>query len=183
MEIVRGLSVQLRAAEEAVGSAVSFAAVVEAANVFAKLSRAIRLIVLLEMKADEALRALLGGRPAPRAAAGRAPPPDELAPEPTAEAELAAELQQEAAPETESAAETERLVERDASAITLDCYDDIRAAARERLFLDRNYADFLTRPLEQLVPDLCRDLGLTAHRRRHAGRAAGRETAPPPPER
>src|SRR5205814_2117427 len=107
-----------------------------------------------------------------RAAAAAAPPPQD-------EAELTAELQEEAAPEAEPAAETERLVERNANASALAHYDDIRAAARERLFLDRNYADFLTRPLEQLIGDLCRDLGLTAGHLQRARRRAREGIRPP----
>ena len=120
MEIVRGLSVQLRAAEQAAGTAVSFAALVEAADVFAKLSRAIRLVMMLEMRAEEALQALLSGRPAPGAKAAGPPPPVPQVPDPTAQAELAAELaadlDRDAAPETDPAAEAERLVEREAPA-------------------------------------------------------------------
>src|SRR5438552_1513821 len=93
MEIVRALGEQLRAAEQAAGPGLALSAVLEAADVFAKLSRAIRLIMMLEMRAEEALCALLEGRPAPRAAAAAtvaAPPPPDAA-------ELTAELQEEAA--------------------------------------------------------------------------------------
>src|SRR5580693_9473176 len=153
MEIVRALDKQLRAAQEAAGPHVALPLLIEASAAFAKLSRAIRLVMMLELRADEALRAALALPPAASAAT---------------------------IPEAARVPALRR-------AADLGRYDDIRAAARERLFLDRNYADFLTRPLDRLIPDLCRDLGLTPARLRAAGCEsrleirAQRPLPPPPP--
>jgi len=198
MEIVRALDKQLRAAHEAAGPHVALPLLIEASAAFAKLSRAIRLVMMLELRADEALRAALAGSSA--AATGPVPQSarEPAAPEPVA----APSPKPETAEDSESLAEAEQLAERDPAetrvnpeetaaalrrAAALGRYDDIRAAARERLFLDRNYADFLTRPLDRLIPDLCRDLGLTPARPRAAGCEgrleirAPRPPSPPPP--
>ncbi len=67
MEIVRALDKQLRAAQEAAGPGVASPLVIEAADAFIKLSRAIRLIIMLQTRAEDALRPLLAGRPTTRA--------------------------------------------------------------------------------------------------------------------
>jgi len=193
MEIIRALDKQLRPAHEAAGPHVALPLLTEASVAFAKLSRAIRLIMMLEQRADEALRAALAGPraaatgPLPRSAREPATPevtPPEITPEP------------ETAGDSETLAEAEHLAEREPAETGVDPeetaaalrraaaagrYDDIRAAARERLFLDRHYADFLTRPLDRLIPDLCRDLGLTPARLREAGCESRLEIRPPRP--
>lgn len=195
MEIVEALAEQLRAARDAAASeAPSLPLLIEAADAFARLSRAIRLIMMLETRAEEALRVAMAGRPPSRAivATDAAPQAEREPTAPQSATDVASDVE-----ETEGAeilAEGERVAEREPAerfadpeqtaaalrrAAALGLYDDIRAAARERLFLDRNYADFLTRPLEQLIPDLCRDLGLTAAALRTAGCAARVETPPP----
>jgi hypothetical protein len=194
MEIVRALDKQLRAAHEAAGPAVALPLLIEASAAFAKLSRAIRLVMMLELRADEALRAALAGPPA--SAAGPIP---RSAREPAAPEPVAAPVPEpETAKDSETLTETEHLAEHEPAetgvdpeqtaaalrrAAALGRYDDIRAAARERLFLDRNYADFLTRPLDRMIPDLCRDLGLAPARLRAAGcesRLEIRAPRPPP---
>ena len=197
MEIIRALDKQLRAAHEAAGPHVALPLLIEASAVFAKLSRAIRLIMMLELRAEEALSAALAGHPV--AAAGVVPQParEPAAPEVTPP-NVAPEP--ETAQDSETLVEAEHLAEREPAekganpeepaaalrrAAAAGRYDDIRAAARERLFLDRNYADFLTRPLDRLIPDLCRDLGLTLPRLREAGCESRLEIhppRPPPPE-
>jgi len=201
MEIVRALDKQLRAAQEAAGPHVALPLLIEASSVFAKLSRAIRLVMMLELRADEALRAALAGLPAsaagPAPRSAREPVAPEVTPPPVMPPEVMPEV--ETAEDSETLAETEHLSEREPVETGVDReetaaalrraaaagrYDDIRAAARERLFLDRNYADFLTRPLDRLIPDLCRDLGLTPARLREAGcesRLEIRAPRPPPP--
>jgi len=196
MEIIRALDKQLRAAHEAAGPHVALPLLIEASAVFAKLSRAIRLIMMLELRAEEALSAALAGHPV--AAAGVVPQParEPAAPEVTPP-NVAPEP--ETAQDSETLVEAEHLAEREPAekganpeepaaalrrAAAAGRYDDIRAAACERLFLDRNYADFLTRPLDRLIPDLCRDLGLTPARLREAGcenRLEIRPPRPPPP--
>src|SRR5580693_5725703 len=68
MEIVRALDKQLRAAQEAAGPHVALPLLIEASAAFAKLSRAIRLVMMLELRADGALRAALALPPAASAA-------------------------------------------------------------------------------------------------------------------
>src|SRR5580692_11266315 len=68
MEIVRALDKQLRAAHEAAGPGVALPLLIEASAAFAKLSRAIRLVMMLAMRAEDALCAALARPPA--AAAG-----------------------------------------------------------------------------------------------------------------
>ena len=183
MEIVRALDKQLRAAHEAAGPHVALPLLIEASAAFAKLSRAIRLVTMLELRAEEALSAALAGSSA--AATGPAPQTEResAAPEVTPPSVMPPEVMPdvETAEDSETLAEAEHLAEREPAEAAVDPeqtaaalrraadagrYDDIRAAARERLFLDRNYADFLTRPLDRLIPDLCRDLGLTPARLR-----------------
>jgi len=159
---------------------------------------------MLEFRADEALCAALAGSPAAAAASvpqpAREPAAPEVAPPAVTSPEVMPDV--ETAEDGETLAEAEQLAEREPAetgvdpeqtaaalrrAADLGRYDDIRAAARERLFLDRNYADFLTRPLDRLIPDLCRDLGLTPARLRAAGCEsrleirAQRPLPPPPP--
>ncbi len=182
MEIVRALDKQLRAAQQAAGPGVASPLVIEAADAFIRLSRAIRLTMMLQTRAEDALRPLLAARPPARATAPSVPPPETVADDETSQ-ETESLAEDEPVAEREPA---EPLVEREAAAAALGraaalgLYDDIRAAARECLFLDCNYADFLTRPLDQLIPDLCRDLGLTPARLREAGCEARLNVRPPP---
>ena len=181
MAMVCALDERLRAAQAEAGPGVPLPLMLEAVDLFCKLSRSVRLIIMLEVRAEEALEALLRGRPEPRKAAPPIPAPIAV---PVADAE----------PEVETLDETETLVDRESPpespsktatvgpASPRFSNDDVRAAARERLFLDRHYADFLTRPLDQLIPDLCRDLGFKPWLVREIGwepRFAGAPLEPP----
>ena len=191
MAIVCALNERIRAAQAASGTGVPMALMVEAADVFCKLSRSIRLIIMLEMRAEEALEALLRGRPTARQAASPPPMPrSDTASSAKPAVETPEETETRVDPVIPAGAERpEVLAERETPEPARPrlefCYDDIRAAARERLFLDRHYADFLTRPLDQLIPALCRDLGLTPTRLREAGQPAAPPQPPPssPPSR
>lgn len=119
------------------------------ADTFAKLSRAIRLTVDLEGRADEALRALLTGETVARKArheAGRRS---------AAAAAEARETDARARVETQVGLAIAREAESESE------HHDLRDALEERLAEDGAYDTLAERPLREVVEQLCGDLGLT----------------------
>jgi hypothetical protein len=162
MDLARGLHRRAETADatqgagEPKGEGSSDAAADDNAGAFAKLSRAIRLTIDLEARADEALRALLSGETA--------------ACEARREARRAA---REALADEADEAEQDEFADRKARAITQVCRaiaaeseseDEERelfAALIERVECDDAYDGIHDEPLRKVVEHLSADLGLT----------------------
>lgn len=113
------------------------------AMVYARVARAVRLTLMLQAKAVEALRAFdLGER---------------------ARADAALQARAQASPEYAHKARVERIVERVAQAACGRDEDEVDRLVREageRLDDDDIWGDVLARPVGELVRAICRDLGL-----------------------
>jgi hypothetical protein len=163
MELVRGLrartTVDGASGESASGEAPSEAGpgrLANAAEAFARLSRAVRLTLALEAKTDQALQDLKSGlAPAREEARARAADYERLA----------AERARVAAAQDRDAREA-RVFDLVFTAAEVEigdseAFDDLLEALTERLDQDEAYGDLLKWPLRETVERLCRDLDLT----------------------
>jgi hypothetical protein len=127
------------------------------ANDFARLSRAVRLTVNLEARADETLRALLAGDAPAREARRQARERRETA---------QADTRRKAARDR---VETLVMEVIDREAETAEDYVDLEDALRQRIEHDEAYEGLEDLPLGAVVERLCEDLRLTPDWRRWTG--------------
>jgi hypothetical protein len=132
------------------------------ASVYAPLSRAIRLTLMLEAKFDEALRDLKAGVEAVRK-----------------EARAKAAAQDVEAREEKVRDLVLTAAERECE--TSETFRDVELALEERLEQDEAYADHLARPLRQTIERLCKDLKLSPDWSRWDGEGWAREDLPARP--
>jgi len=162
MELTRALARRVQA-EEATG--VGDAPVTETAkpppfdpsDAFARLSRAVRLTLSLEARAEEALSALLAG--------------ERAATEARREARVAREKHAAETRTRDARERIEDLVEREIerTAESEEDFYNLVFALEQRLDEDQAYHDLESRPLGETVEWLCRDLCLSPDWRRWTG--------------
>jgi len=149
LEEIRAIGMRLMRKLEDAPAANSDAPRPDPAVAFAKLSRAVRLTVDLEVRAEEDLRAALAGEVTARTVRREASERRAI----DADEERRQHAQNRVADQVGIAIAREVETEKE--------YWERHAALDERLAWDAAYEDLHDRPLRQVVEELCADIGLT----------------------